>query len=90
MGPHWGPGGSMMPWGTTASGGLGFLWSLLWLVLFVGVIALAGYLAYRYLTQQERRSTRDPLEILRMRYAQGEIDEAEFERRRDQLFGDAS
>lgn len=66
-------------------GGAGLLWPLLWLVVLVG----AGVLAYRSFVADEGAtgpaSGDSALAVLRERYARGEIDSDEFERRREQL-----
>jgi putative membrane protein len=56
-------------------------------------VITAIVLAIRWLIRADRRgshegpATPDALEILRLRYARGEIDEAEYERRRAVLKG---
>ncbi|MFT4947372.1 MAG: putative membrane protein [Natronomonas sp.] len=74
-------------WG--ASDGMGWLFvvgvgmQLLFLALLVG----AGYLGYRALT--DPGASRDPaLEELRSAYARGELDDEEYERRRERLEAD--
>ncbi len=72
------------PWcGFGYGGWWGALWSLFWLVLIV----LAVYFLVRALTrptgEAERRDA--ALEILRARYARGEIDKETFERMRRDL-----
>lgn len=81
MGGDWGHG----MWG--ASDGMpgwvfvvGAVMQLLFLALLVG----AGYLGYRALTARSE-STDPALEELRSAYARGELDDEEFERRRDRL-----
>jgi putative membrane protein len=73
-------------WGWDGSWGLGWGWFGLmhlvwWLLLIAGaVLILRAVLGGRW-----RR--RDPLDILRERYARGEIDQAEYEERRKLLQG---
>jgi putative membrane protein len=75
--------------------GLGIWWifGILILVLFWGIVIAAIVLAIRWLIRADRRgnhegpATPDALELLRQRYARGEIDEAEYERRRTVLKG---
>ena len=79
-------------------GGFGAGW-LYWMagvaiiVLFWGLVIAAIVLGIRWLIRADRRgraegpATPDALEILRQRYARGEIDEAEYERRRQVLRG---
>jgi len=63
------------------------------IVLFWGLVVAAIVLAVRWLIRADRRgrsegpANPDALEILRQRYARGEIDEAEYERRRQVLRG---
>jgi putative membrane protein len=82
-----------MPWG--AAGG-GLLPTLLWLLVLLAVLAGLAYLVLRL---ADGRSTdgrsvdgidpveTDPVGVLETRYARGEIDDEEFERRRDRLAG---
>jgi putative membrane protein len=71
--------------------GLGWVLGVLIIVLFWGLVIAAIVLAIRWLIRADRRgshegpATPDALEILRQRYARGEIDEAEYERRRTVL-----
>lgn len=66
----------------------GVLMMLVMILFWVGVIALV-VLGIRWLWRQQdgrRPATgEDPLEILRRRYAAGEIDQDEFEKRRRSL-----
>jgi putative membrane protein len=68
------------------------VWILI-VVLFWGLVIAAFVLGIRWLIRADRRgshegpATPDALEILRQRYARGEIDEAEYERRRAVLKG---
>jgi putative membrane protein len=68
---------------------------VLGLVLTVGLIALI-VLGIRWLIRQDRAAgggaatpelPEDPMEVLRRRYASGEIDDEEYERRRRTLSG---
>jgi len=81
-----GPGGT----GTSsASVGLGFggWWlALLLALLVIGVVAAALYLRSRDAGDGRRRED-GALAVLRERYAAGDLDEEEFERRRDRLTG---
>lgn len=71
-------------WGWDGSWGMGWGWFglvhlLWWLVLVAGAVVLVRALA-------GRRSGRDrAMDILRERYARGEIDRSEYEERRKQL-----
>jgi putative membrane protein len=77
-----------------AFGGLGLVSLFGFLIVFVfwGLIITALVLGIRWLIRADRRgqvppppATMDPLEVLRHRYAKGEIDEEEFDRRRKTL-----
>jgi putative membrane protein len=76
-------------------GGMPILWlvGVLIIVLFWALVIAAIVLAIRWLIRADRRgshegpATPDALEILRQRYARGEIDEAEYERRQTVLKG---
>jgi putative membrane protein len=77
-------------------GGMGLvaLVGFLVVVLFWGLVIAALVLGVRWLIRADRRgklpppsATPDPLEALRHRYAKGEIDEEEFDRRRKTLAG---
>jgi putative membrane protein len=84
-----------------AGGGLGFgIFAVVWLLVVVGfwvLVIVALILGIRWLIRQSNRDrlpppapgqpAEDPLEVLRHRYARGEIDEEEYERRRKTLGG---
>ena len=66
--------------------GGGFMW-LLWLLLIFAVVYVFANLVGRgNSSPPEYKDT--PLDILKKRYARGEIDEEEYERRRDELIND--
>lgn len=75
---------SMMNFGSTPFGGFGWIFMILWWVLIIaGIVMLI-----RWLTAQSsgsRNSERSPLEILKERYAKGEIDKKEFEDRKKDI-----
>ena len=93
-GPHWGGGpmGPMGPGGTGVSNtgiGLGFggWWlALLLALLVVGLVAAALYLTSRD-ADGDGGHEDGALAVLRERYAAGDLDEEEFERRRERLAG---
>lgn len=78
------PGAGMMGWGL----GMGIGW--IFPLLFLGVLIVAAVFAVRWLVEQGRPAPgREPgdsaLEILKRRYARGEIDHEEFEAKRRDL-----
>lgn len=88
----------MMGFGWGYDGGFGILAviGILLMVAFWGLIIVGLVLGIRWLIRADRSSrlpggpgaaADDPLEILRQRYARGEIDDDEFERRRKTLTG---
>ena len=83
-GPGGGPGWGLMPWGTAGSGTL--LTTLLWVLLLVAVVAAVLYLLTR-LVDGRHPTGPGAVSVLERRYARGEIDDEEFERRRDRLAG---
>jgi len=68
--------------GTMFFGG-GLMW-IFWIVLIVGIIFIVKILST---TNKESKylDVKKPLEILKERYASGEIDESEFEQKRNKL-----
>jgi putative membrane protein len=77
----------MMGWGNHGYG-MGWFGGI-FVILFWAVILGCIILAIRYLVTGKKgpseRSARDPLEILKERYASGEIDTEEFEERKKVL-----
>ncbi len=70
-------------WGVWGAWGIGMM---LIMVLFWGLVIVAIVLGLRWLVTQGRASRPDAaLEILRQRYARGEIDREEFEARKRDL-----
>ena len=75
------PGAGMMGWGL---GGLGMGFGWLFMLVFWGLIVVAAVLGVRWFLAEGRSapgtdSGGSALEILRRRYARGEIDREEFE-----------
>jgi putative membrane protein len=73
-------------WMGSHGGGFGYLWMALWMVVLIVVPLGLGYLL---LTRRGAggETTDDALRTLRNRYAEGEIDEEEFDARRRKLQG---
>ena len=61
----------------------------IFMVLIWGVILIGGFFLVRYLMRQSQTATRAPentaLEILKQRYARGEINDEEFEKMKAKL-----
>lgn len=66
--------------------GWGWAWMSIWMVVAVAaVVAIVLVLARGSFSEDRRRRDDNALEVLRRRFASGEIDEEEFERRRTRL-----
>jgi len=71
----------MMGW--DGGGVFGGVFMLFWWVLIVvGIVALVKWVMNQ---SSERREGKSPLEILKERYAKGEIDKKDFEERKKEL-----
>ena len=81
MGQHGMMGGGIM------GGGMGIVMIIFWIVLIAAVVLLfSGAINGLRGTKQNREDVSNPLEILKQRYARGEIDKVEYEgKRRDLL-----
>ena len=77
-------GGGMHPmWGVWGMWGIGMMFFML---LFWGLVIVGVVLGIRWLISQGKESRSDSaLEILRQRYARGEINKEEFEARKKDL-----
>ncbi len=83
------PGGGMMGWGGYGYGGygMGFV-GWLFMLLFWGLIIVGLVLLVRWLWDHGRPATGSgdaPIEILKRRYARGEITKEEFDRVKQDL-----
>ncbi|GAB1233008.1 SHOCT domain-containing protein [Ferrigenium sp. UT4] len=72
-----GAGGWMM-------GGMGLLSVLFWILTIVGVVLIVRWLTARN-GQGKVSPAESPLDILKMRYAKGEIDKSEFDQKKRDL-----
>lgn len=70
-------------YGGMGFGGIGML--LFWVLLIAGVVALVRWSAGPSKQDPPPPDDPDPLEILALRYARGEIDKEEFEQKRRDL-----
>ncbi|WP_318567784.1 SHOCT domain-containing protein [Salinigranum marinum] len=88
MGPHGGAGTGTMQWGAAGGAGFGLLWWLVLLAIALALVVGAVYLVHRL--DASATTEQDAVDVLRSRYASGEIDDEEFERRRTRLDGGPS
>jgi putative membrane protein len=84
-----GPGGGMMGWGGYGGYGMGIIGGL-FMLLFWGLIIVGLVLLVRWLWDHTRTAggqggLESPLEILKRRYAKGEINKEEFDRMKRDL-----
>jgi len=81
----------MMGWGGQGygMGGFGgFVMIIFWVLIIVGVVLVIRYFTTGHTAGRSSQVVNDPLQILRERYARGEIDTEEFEARRKVLEGE--
>ena len=83
------PGGGMMGWGGFGGYGMGFV-GWIFMLLFWGLIIAGIVLGVRWLLHQGRTGTTpgeagSPFDILKRRYARGEISKEEFDRMKQDL-----
>ena len=81
------PGGGMMGWGGFGGYGMGIV-GWIFMLLSWGLIIVGLVLVVRWLWDQGRPGTGgidSPLEILKRRYARGEISKEEFDRMKQDL-----
>ena len=87
QGYGYGP-GMMGGYGWSQGGAFGMIWMLLWWVLIIlGIVLLAKWLFRGSQGEGSHPPGKRALEILRERYARGEIDKKEFEERKRDLGG---
>lgn len=77
----WNFGSNPMGWGFGSFGG--FFMILWWALIIAGIIALVKWLATQSHDSHEYK--KNPLEILKERYAKGEIDKKEFEEKKKEI-----
>lgn len=75
-------------WGFTMAFGM-LLMVAFWVAVILGVVLLVRWTAGKSAQVPDQARPEDPMEILRRRYAAGEIDRATFRRMRDDLHRDA-
>jgi len=82
----WGMGPGMMGWGY-GTGWFGMiLMAAFWIAVIVGIVFLIRWLVVSTRTGERRAASEDSaLEILKRRYAQGEINKEEFEEKKRDL-----
>jgi len=85
-GHHWGGGMAGSGMGPGVGFGMGGGW---WLLLLLAILAVGIVAAALYLTTHAGEDEDGALATLRERYAAGDLDEEEFERRRERLTGGA-
>ena len=76
---HWGWGPEMMGWGG------GFFMVVFWVVIIVGIALLVKWLTASSGKEAGTSAGESPMEILKRRYAAGEIGKDEFEEKKKDL-----
>ncbi len=72
-------------WGWGFAGGLGWLWMLIPMLFWVGVVFLVVWAAMRLFPSRHEGVQETALDILKRRYAAGEITPAEYQQARQDL-----
>ena len=72
---HWYP--DMMGWG----GGVAMI--IFWIIIIILIVVLVKFIATQSSVRTERKET--PIEIIKRRYASGEIDKEEYEQKKKDL-----
>jgi putative membrane protein len=77
----------MMPYGWNDGG-----WGIMWMILSLAVMVVLVLVLIRAFSAGDgrREPSRDPTDVLAIRFANGEIDSDEFRERLDVLQGDAA
>ena len=69
-------------------GGMGIVMIIFWIILLAAIVLLfSGAVNGARETKQNREDVLNPLEILKQRYARGEIEKIEFEEKKRDLSG---
>jgi putative membrane protein len=86
FGMFYGAGRGLTATGMMAGGGMGVVMILFWVILLAALVFLVFGAASGSRDRGSRAADRsDPLDILKRRYAEGEIDKAEYEAKRRDL-----
>jgi len=86
IGMFYGAGRGLIGPGMMAGGGMGIVMILFWIILLVALVLVVFGAASGIRNRGDQTTdASDPLEILRRRYAKGEIDKAEYETKRHDL-----
>jgi putative membrane protein len=85
-GYEWGHGPGMMGWGSGLGWFGGIIMAIFWIAVIVGIILLIRWVIISTRTPSHGTSPGESaLEILKKRYARGEIDKQEFEEKKKDL-----
>lgn len=85
-GPGWGMGHNMMGWGGGMSWFGQILMAAFWVAVIVGIVFLIRWVILSSRAGGSQGGTADSaIEILKQRYARGEIDKQEFEQKKKDL-----